>query len=306
MPQTREFTIVSEHDGLELSVMTVIPDGEVRGLVQFAHGMAEHKMRYLPVMTELAQRGYACIINDHRGHGKSVRDGNDLGYFYADGGRGLVRDLHQITRSFRDAYPGKRLVLIGHSMGSLAARDYAAHFGHEIDGLILIGSPGLNSAANVGLILTDVLTLLHRSRRAHSRLMDLLLNGPFAKRFIKDGSFAWISANRENVAAYEADPLCGFGFTLNGYRALLKMMLAAYDTHAAIRRQLPVHFMSGEDDPCAPNRAGFEFAMQNLRQRGCECVTGEMYPHLRHELLNESSPQVMDDLYAKIREMIGA
>ena len=52
------FTIPSQRDGLGLSVMAVEPDGAPRALVQFAHGMAEHKERYLPFMEFLADHGY--------------------------------------------------------------------------------------------------------------------------------------------------------------------------------------------------------------------------------------------------------
>ena len=73
-------------------------------------------------------------------------------------------------------------------------------------------------------------------------------------------------------------------------------MLAAYDPKTSIRRSLPVHFMSGEDDPCAPNRKGFEHAVDNIRLRGCAHVTSQMYPGLRHEILNEGKPEVWADL----------
>ena len=303
MAKIETFTIPSKHDGLELSVTTVVPEGRIAGLVQFSHGMAEHKERYLPAMEFLAEHGYGCVINDHRGHGASVRTPDDLGYFYKDGGRGLIKDLHQITLWFRGKYPGKPLVLFGHSMGSLAARAYAAKYGRDIDGLILSGSPGFNSAAPMGLVLTRVLAIVHRTQHARSRLMDAILNGGFSKRFKGGSKFAWLSANGENVRKYESDPLCGFGFTLNGYRALLNLMLAAYDEKTSVRRSLPVFFMSGEDDPCAPDRKGFDSAMENLRQRGCVDVTGKMYPGLRHEILNESVQEVYDDLLATVERM---
>ena len=86
MSKTETIVINSNADGLGLSVCVVSPDGgQPKGLVQFAHGMAEHKERYLPFMQFLADHGYACLINDHRGHGASVRDPGDLGYFYAGG-----------------------------------------------------------------------------------------------------------------------------------------------------------------------------------------------------------------------------
>lgn len=296
MSRIENLTLSSEHDGLALSVLTVLPDGAPRALVQFSHGMAEHKERYLPVMQFLADNGYGCIINDHRGHGASVKSADDLGYFYKDGGRGLVKDLRQLTLWFRAQHPERPLFLFGHSMGSLAARAYAAKYGRDIDGLVLSGSPGENPMAKAGLLVTRVLQVVHGGQHAKSRLMDQMVNGSFSKAFKGGSPFAWLSANEENVRNYESDPLCGFSFTINGYRALLNLMLAAYDPKTSIRRSLPVHFMSGEDDPCAPNRKGFEQAVDNIRLRGCVHVTSQMYPGLRHEILNEGKPEVLADL----------
>lgn len=304
MSKVTEFKLRSNHDGLDLAVTMVVPDSKPKALVQFAHGMAEHRARYLPIMTFLAAHGYACIINDHRGHGGSVRSLDDLGYFYKDGGRGLVKDMHQVTAWFRKKYPGAKLVLFGHSMGSLAARVYAAQFGRSIDGLILCGSPGANPAAKAGLLLTELLTAVHRSRHAHSLLMDGIITGTFSKRFKSEGRFAWLSKNPMNVSAYETDPLCGFGFTLNGYRALLNLMIVAYDENLALRRNLPVHFMSGEDDPCAPDRKGFDAAVENIKKRGCLEVTSKMYPGLRHEILMEGVQEVFDDVLATCDRMV--
>lgn len=304
MPKVQTFTLPSNHDGLRLSVTTVTPDRRPRALLVMAHGMAEHKERYLPVMQFLAENGVACIINDHRGHGESVKSRDDLGYFYKDGGRGLIKDMRKVELWFRKQYPGVPVILFGHSMGSLAARVFAAQFGRDIDGLILSGSPGYNPSAKAGLALTRILQFVHMGQRAQSPMMANILNGSFSKRFKNESPFAWLSTNRENVAAYEADPLCGFPFTINGYRALLNLMIVAYDEKLPIRRSLPVHFMSGADDPCAPDEKGFNHAVRNIRDRGCSHVTGKMYPGLRHEILNEGVQEVYDDLLAAINGMI--
>ncbi len=303
MGKIEKFALKSQHDGLALAGLLVAPEDPPVALVQFAHGMSEHKERYVPLMEFLAEHGCACMIHDHRGHGESIKSPDDLGFFYADGGRGAVRDLHQFTMELRNRYPKTPLVLVGHSMGTLVARAYAPRYGRDIDGLILSGSPGENSAAKAGLLLTEILTAVHRSRRARSKLMDAMVNGPFAKPFKNQGPFGWLSANQDNVKAYVDDPLCGFGFTLNGYRALLNLMIAAYDDTQAIRRNLPVHFMSGQDDSCAPNPKGFQAAIDNIRSRGVTQVTGKMYPGLRHELFNEGVQEVWDDLLKQIFEM---
>ena len=72
-------TIKSRADGLELSVLEVVPEGTLRGIVQLVHGMSENKERYQPFMEYLAAQGFLTVIHDHRGHGASVRHKRDLG-----------------------------------------------------------------------------------------------------------------------------------------------------------------------------------------------------------------------------------
>ena len=79
------FTLISSFDGLPLSVSVIRPDGPVKAVVQLAHGMRGCKERFLPVMEYLAGKGYACVANDHRGHGASLRAPEDLGYMYKGG-----------------------------------------------------------------------------------------------------------------------------------------------------------------------------------------------------------------------------
>ena len=74
-----ESSFKSEADGLEISVMALIPDKKpYRAVVQLVHGMSEHKERYIPFMEYLTDKGYITVIHDHRGHGKSVSDKKDL------------------------------------------------------------------------------------------------------------------------------------------------------------------------------------------------------------------------------------
>lgn len=295
--QQEKFIIASKMDKTPLSVLMVTPDGAPKGLVQFSHGMAEHKERYLRVMCLLAAEGYASIIHDHRGHGESVRAQEDLGYFYPAGADGVTADLEQVNALLRRRFPGLKLVMVGHSMGSLAARAYAAEHGDTLDGLLLSGSPGYNAACGMGKALTWVLQGAHLGNdRARSKLMDAMLNGPFEKNFQGDSHFLWLSADRDNVRAYENDPLCGFGFTLNGYRALLTLMQRAYDEKTRLPETLPVRFMSGEDDPCALGHKGFDMARENIEKRGPKNVEAKMYPGLRHEIFNELSDEVDNDL----------
>lgn len=306
MLKIETFTINSNVDSLPLSVCVVEPEGAPKALVQFAHGMAEHKERYLPFMEFLAENGYASIINDHRGHGASVKSPADLGYFYAGGADALVKDLHQLTLWFRTRHPGLPLILFGHSMGSLAVRVYRQRYDGDIDGLVVCGSPGANPATGAGLFLNKVMTLF-KGERYISPLFVQMTTGSFSKAHPDPKTKnAWLSTNQDNVQKYDADPLCGFPFTLNGYKALLTLMRDAYQPVPAGHPALPVHFVSGSEDPCAPDEKGFDNAVACVRRDGYQAVTAKRYPGMRHEILNHTDHQVVyDDLLSLFDGWVG-
>ena len=100
--------IVSEVDELEIDCLLIKPEGEIKGIVQLAHGMNEHKERYIDFMKYLAENGYACFINDHRGHGKSLKNEEDIGYFYENEAEAVIEDLYQITRYLKEKFKNKK------------------------------------------------------------------------------------------------------------------------------------------------------------------------------------------------------
>ena len=81
-----ESSFKSEADGLEISVMALIPDKKpYRAVVQLVHGMSEHKERYIPFMQYLAKLGYVAVSYTHLGnrrenersdHGSERSEGN--------------------------------------------------------------------------------------------------------------------------------------------------------------------------------------------------------------------------------------
>ena len=115
--------ITSKQDGLKLEI-AIMECENPKGIVQFSHGMAEHKERYFDFMQYLNERGYICVIHDHRGHGSSVKSKNDYGYFYTENVDYIVDDLFQVTEYVCEKYPGLEVTLFSHSMGTLVARCY--------------------------------------------------------------------------------------------------------------------------------------------------------------------------------------
>lgn len=302
--RTEKFTVVSPTDGLELSCIAVEPEGAVRGLVQFSHGMEEHKERYLPFMEFLAGHGFASVIHDHRGHGESVKSPDDLGYLYDDTAQAIVDDVCAVQAVMRRRWPDKPLVLFGHSMGSLVVRVFLKEHDEDIQGLVVCGAPWNNTATGLGLTVIKALSAVEGDH-ARSNVVKAMVFGSNNKGLPGDHALRWLSANDDNVLAYDADPLCGFGFTLNGYRNLMLLIQHAFEVEgwAMDNPDLPILFIAGADDPIIGGTEKWQESQQFLRDRGYTAVEGKLYDGMRHEILNENDRQlVYDDVLAFVQQ----
>ena len=294
-----EITLVSPSDSLELSVLIAYPETEPIAVLQLVHGMCEHKERYIPLMRFLSQHGYVCVMHDHRGHGKSVRTTDDLGYFYAGGYMAMVDDTHAVTQLIKNRYADLPVYLFGHSMGSMVVRSYTKRYDNELAGLIVCGSPSYNSANSIGKQIAKCQGHKHGDHYRSTQMQKLAF-GTYNKSFGKVSSpNAWICSDTAVVAAYDASPLCNYIFTSNGFYNLFALMDDAYARNdwRLSNPQLPIWFISGEEDPCLISLRKFNHAVDNMRKVGYVNVTSKLYPHMRHEIVNElGKEQVWNDI----------
>jgi alpha-beta hydrolase superfamily lysophospholipase len=91
------------------------------------------------------------------------------------------------------------------------------------------------------------------------------------------------------VEEYNKDPLCGLPFTLNGYYALMNLILTVYSKLGWItkNKSLPVMFVSGANDPCRRSDKAFKKAVNHLKRCGYPNTFFKLYEDMRHELFNE-------------------
>lgn len=297
-------TLESPSDGLGISTLVVRPEGNPYAVLQLAHGMRGCKERFLPFMEYLAGQGIAGVACDHRGHGASVRTRDDLGYMYAGGYKALVDDMKMASDWAREEFPGIPLYLLGHSMGSMAARVYAKKYDSGIDGLILCGSPSWNPAAPAGLLISRFLCLF-REGRMRPRLMPLITSGLFNRKFAAEGPQAWTCSDPVVRKEFADNPLCNFRFTANANMALLNLMVETYSSKGwtAAHTDMPVYFISGADDPCMNGEKKFHAAAGAMCRAGYTDVTSAIFPAMRHEVLNETGKEtVWNDISRHIRE----
>jgi alpha-beta hydrolase superfamily lysophospholipase len=300
-----KITLNSRVDSLPISILEVTPDAlcqesvPVKAVLQLSHGMCGCKERYLPFMRYMASKGIVCVAGDHRGHGESVRSSDDLGYMYEGGYRAMVDDLRMITSWIVSRYPGLPIFLLGHSMGSMAARLYAKYDDSTISGLILTGSPSWEPFAYLGRAIAGLMCFLGMSHYRMER-SQRMTSDKYNSRFAAEGTQAWTCSDPAERESFMANPLCNFAMTANGSYNLLSMMIDTYDSSKWIvsNPSMPVFFISGADDPMLGSELRFHSAAMDIRNRGYTNVTSVIYPYMRHEVLNEKGKeQVWAEVY---------
>ncbi len=284
---------LSAEDSVNIHVYSwgVEKDNNARGVVQIAHGMAEHGKRYESFAQALVKRGYLVYANDHRGHGETAGSIENLGYFADENGWDLVvKDMYLLTQQIKSKHPDLPVFLFGHSMGSFLARDYISLFGKEIKGVILSGTSGdPGFLANIGILLTK-LTCLLKGKKAKSPLMDKLSFGSYNNAFKPVRTeFDWLSRDKEEVDKYINDPFCGTVFTEGFFNDLLKGIKNIHkpDVIQVIEKDLPIYIFSGEKDPVGKNTKGVLEVIRDYQKAGIKDVTYRFYKDGRHEMLNE-------------------
>lgn len=300
-----DFTLDSAYDGLHLSVMAVVPEEKPKAVLQISHGMCGCKERYLDFMQYMSEHGVACVACDHRGHGASIKRADDLGYMYKGGYAALVEDMKLVSDWTAAEFPDTPLVLLGHSMGSMAARIYAKKYDGGLSGLILSGSPGYNPMARLAVFLTGLLSMFNDGRNRPQYIQDAV-SSMFNRRFVSDGPMAWVCSDPVVRQEMLDNPKTNFTFTANGLHNLMKMMVETYSWNGwgLANPKLHIAFISGDEDPCMGGERKLHDAAAMLYSLGYHNVTSAVFTEMRHEILNEKEKKVVwDDILEFIMEI---
>lgn len=292
----KEFQL-SSSDGLMLHGKHWLPAEPSKGIVQIAHGMAEHIDRYDSFARYLTQNGYEVYGHNHRGHGKTAGNEANLGYLAPTGGWDLmVDDFIEVTRMIQESAPDKKLFLLGHSMGSFVVRDALRRGTLAFDGAIIMGSSWQSPVKVKAGQLTARIIRAASGAKARSKLMDIMLFGNYCNR-ISDpqSSFDWLSRDPEMVRKYVDDPYCGFICTAGFYSDLMDGLSRVMKTKGleGLNKSLPVLLMSGDGDPVGQYGAGLYRLRDNYLKTGLYDVRLKLYKGGRHELLNEMNRTVV-------------
>jgi alpha-beta hydrolase superfamily lysophospholipase len=276
-------------DGLSIACRRWEDGLPARAIVQIAHGLGEHIGRYAETVGILLAAGFKVYANDHRGHGRTATGPERRGDFGLGGFDNLVDDMLRLSRIARDQNPGLPLILLGHGMGSFAAQQMILSHSGAIDGLVLSGS---------GIL--DGLAVLARSSPAGMAA----LNAAFEPARTP---FDWLSRDEAVVDSFIADPLCFPELQPNSLASFLAAAERLSDPLRLriVRKDLPIHIISGSDDPVGQQLEGVGALIHRYRQAGLYEISHDFYQGGRHELLNETSrASVRADLIPRMLAML--
>ena len=131
-----------------------VPDSSPSAIVLICHGIAEHSGRYAHVAQVLVSKNCAVHTYDLQGHGNSEGKRCDIDRFEQ-----FIND----TKLFFDLIVSENksipVFLLGHSMGSLIAVQFANRYESLLQGLILSGS-GNKTGGGVSPLLVSAVKLL--------------------------------------------------------------------------------------------------------------------------------------------------
>lgn len=298
----REFHFPSCDKETTIHGVEWIPEGKPVAVLQMCHGMTEYILRYDEFATYLAHRGIYVVGHDHLGHGQSVLDADHLGYFHEnDGNQCLIGDIHKVRKWAQKNHPGIPYFILGHSMGSFLVRQYLTMYSEGLSGAIIMGTGEHNRIElEIGQVLCRLMAKL-KGWKFRSFLVNHIACGSFNQKFKPaETGVEWLSRNKENCRKFIHDPYCTFVFSVNAYYYMFEGMkvLERKDSVNKIPKDLPVFFVSGEDDPVGNFGKSVRKVCQKYRDAGIKDVDIKLYRDDRHEILNEvDRMMVYEDLY---------
>lgn len=281
--------------GYRLFAQSWLPGPAPKGIVEIAHGMNESTSYYSEFVSALCGAGYGVYINDARGHGRTAGPPHspefekNAGEAGPDGFNGMVDDLRLLRGIIAGRHPKVPVFLLGHSMGSLLSRLYAAKYGETLSGLIYSGTAGPFQNAGALLAAAEKEEKV-MGRSAVARAVPELLFGHFNDRFepTKTGR-EYMSRDEAMVADAISSPFSPVpyrcGFFVDMARALGTMDLP--ETIAAIPKGLPIFSISGSMDPLGEYGEGVPRLFSLYRGAGISDAGFIVYEGGRHEMLRE-------------------
>jgi len=114
------------------------PQKTDKGTIVISYGFTESCLKYHELIYYFFQQGYQVAVMDHRGHGKSLREVEDVTIVHIDLFSRYVKDLHRFVQNIvRPTAQDKPLYLYAHSMGGCIGAFYLEQYPEDFEKAVL-------------------------------------------------------------------------------------------------------------------------------------------------------------------------
>jgi len=255
-------SVFKGYDGIELFYQAWLPE-KARGSIVIVHGAGEHSSRYAHVGHYFASLGYAVYGYDQRGFGRSP------------GRRGFIKSYDEYIldlKKFIDRFAKeKNIFVLGHSLGGLTAIRFTMDYPEGITGLVAT-SPVLGLNMRVPAWKEFLAHALHSIYPAFTLVDDII-----PSRYLSHDTCA--------CRAYDNDPLVHKLRTARFFIEYLKTSARTRIEPGQLKT--PCLILQGGDDKIA----SVETVERFFQKISSEKKILSIYPHLYHEILNETEKE---------------
>lgn len=253
-------------DGTKLFLRSWQTAGQ--NILLILHGLGAHSGWFIDMGNEIARQGITVYAMDHRGYGRSEGLRGHI-----DKGSSFLEDIKVIISHITKTNPGKKLFVLGHSMGGMFTAHYAATSQGPVSGLLFL-NPWVQDTSKVSLLTT----------------LSIFLGGiSKSKRYFPTPlGVEAMTTNPEAVQMVEADPYRVRANTASLFFQSFFMRLSMLKMAKLI--QLPTLVMQAEEDKSVVPAASRKF----FDALGSNDKTMKTYPGYAHDSELETDRSQMD------------
>ena len=261
----------------------------------FMTGMQEHSERYDHLARYLNNFGISVYVLDAVGQGLNAPRPEDQQKWFKGAFDTNVSAAHQKVMELKEETKLPTFIM-GHSMGSFMTPRYLELFPDSADKVVIWSS---NGPRRMKMACAYMLASILTNKRNWDKPSKFISNasfGPYA-RTVKNRKtdVDWLSYDEENVKDYIADPYCGAENTHGFWKEFLRGMNELYKKKnlKKVSKNEKILIVAGEEDPVGEMGKGPRRLKEMYEKLGVSNVTIFMFPHMRHEIHNETEKHLV-------------
>mgnify|MGYP001742837274 CR=1 FL=1 len=283
----KEFYIYSSLDNKKLCCIDFSENLKNPKIVlQICHGMAEHIRRYKDFALFLEKQGIRVFGMDNRGHGKTCEAEEEKGHIAdKEGNIKLIEDVHDLNKYIKEQFSDKKIVIFGHSMGSVIVRNFLNKYSDSVDGAIICGTTEQYGMKHrFAMLLARILSRKNGNKRSNF-VNRIGFSGYNSGIKNKNTDFDWLTRDEIENKKYEDNELCGYSVTPKFFSGIFSTMGFINRNYKKLDESAKILAVYGTDDK-AIDTYHINKIFNNLRKKKRRINVLENR-NGRHESLNE-------------------